>query len=101
MLPDSGIMVFETPNRPETRSTQRKLPPERPDGIPIAYDDHRLVANSGLIVPVTLAHRLGLGELADHHIDPRPVDIWAGTPTKDKQHDGIRLQKPSSQPTWA
>ena len=35
-------------------------PPERPDIIQIAYDDYRLVANSGLILPVTLAHHLGL-----------------------------------------
>ena len=45
------------------------LPPERPDRIHVAVNEHRLVANSGLILPVTLAHRLGLGELADHHID--------------------------------
>ena len=41
------------------------VPPERPDGIQIAFDDHRLVANAGLILPVTLAHHLGLGELVD------------------------------------
>ena len=45
------------------------LPPERPDRIHVAFDDHRLVANSGLILPVTLAHHLGLGELVDHHVD--------------------------------
>ncbi len=39
------------------------LPPERPDRITVAFDDHRLVANAGLILPVTLAHHLGL---ADH-----------------------------------
>ena len=61
-------MVFETENRPETRSTQRILPPERPDRIHVAFDDHRLVANVGLLLPVTLAHRLGLGELVDHHV---------------------------------
>ena len=26
------------------------LPPERPDRIQIAFDDHRLVANAGLIL---------------------------------------------------
>ena len=41
------------------------LTPERPDRITVAFDDHRLVANSGLILPVTLAHQLGLGELVD------------------------------------
>ena len=45
------------------------LPPERPDRIQIAFDDHRLVANAGLILPVTLAHHLGLGELVDRHVD--------------------------------
>ena len=45
------------------------LPPERPDRIQIAFDDHRLVANAGLLLPVTLAHHLGLGELVDRHVD--------------------------------
>ena len=45
------------------------LPLEHPDRIHIAFDDHRLVANAGLILPVTLAHHLGLGELVDHHVD--------------------------------
>ena len=42
---------------------------EQPDRIQIAFDDHRLVANAGLILPVTLAHHLGLGELVDRHVD--------------------------------
>ena len=45
------------------------LPPEQPDRIQIAFDDHRLVANAGLLLPVTLAHHLGLGELVDRHVD--------------------------------
>ena len=45
------------------------LPLEHPDRIHIAFDDHRLVANAGLILPVTLAHHLGLEELVDHHVD--------------------------------
>ena len=45
------------------------LPPERPDRIQVAFDDHRLVANAGLLLPVTLAHHLGLGELVDRHVD--------------------------------
>ena len=32
-------------------------------------DDHRLVANAGLLLPATLARHLGLGELVDHHLD--------------------------------
>ena len=45
------------------------LPPERLDRIQVAFDDHRLVANAGLLLPVTLAHHLGLGELVDRHVD--------------------------------
>ena len=45
------------------------LPLEQPDRIHVAFDDHRLVANAGLLLPVTLARHLGLGELADRHID--------------------------------
>ncbi len=45
------------------------LPRNDPDRIQIAFDDHRLVANAGLILPVTLAHHLGLGELVDRHVD--------------------------------
>ena len=45
------------------------LPRERPDRIQIAFDDHRLVANAGLILPVTLAHHLGLSALVDSHVD--------------------------------
>ena len=45
------------------------LPLEHPDHIQISFDDHRLVANARLLLPVTLAQRLGLGELVDHHVD--------------------------------
>ena len=45
------------------------LPRERLDLIHVAFDDHRLMANAGLILPVTLAHHLGLGELVDCHVD--------------------------------
>ena len=45
------------------------LPRNHPDRIRIAFDDHRLVANAGLLLPATLAQRLGLGELVDNHVD--------------------------------
>ena len=45
------------------------LPRNDPDRIHIAFDDRRLVANAGLLLPVTLAHRLGLGELVDRDVD--------------------------------
>ena len=44
------------------------LPPERPDRIHVAPDDYHLVANAGLILPVTPAHHLGLGELVDRRL---------------------------------
>ena len=45
------------------------LPLEHPDRIQIAFDDPRLVANTGLMLPATLALHLGLGELVDRHLD--------------------------------
>ena len=45
------------------------LPRNHPDRIRIVFDDHRLVANAGLLLPATLAQHLGLGELVDHHLD--------------------------------
>ena len=52
------------------------LADDHPDRIQIAFDDHRLVANAGLILPATLGRHLGLPELVDRHLDlgrcPRP-----------------------------
>ena len=52
------------------------LPDDHPGRIQIAFDDHRLVANAGLILPATLGQHLGLPELVDRHLDlgsrPRP-----------------------------
>ena len=45
------------------------LPRNHPDRIHVAFDDHRLVANAGLLLPATLARRLGLSELVDRHLD--------------------------------
>ena len=39
------------------------------NGYTTAFDDHRLVANAGLLLPVTLAHHLGLSALVDSHVD--------------------------------
>ena len=40
------------------------MPPRNhPDRIQITFDDRRLLANAGLILPATLALRLGLPEL--------------------------------------
>ena len=39
------------------------LPLEHLDRIQIAFDDHRLVNNAGLLLPATLALNLGLRQL--------------------------------------
>ena len=43
------------------------LPRNHPDRIRIAFDDHRLVANAGLVLPATLALRLP--QLLQKHLD--------------------------------
>ena len=45
------------------------LPRNQPDRIRIAFDDHRLVNNAGLILPATLALHLGLPQLVDRYLD--------------------------------
>ena len=39
------------------------------DRLDVAFDDDRLVADAGLLLPATLARRLGLRELVDEHLD--------------------------------
>ena len=48
---------------------RKMLPRSSPDGIHIAFDDHRLVANAGLILPATLAQHLGLPQLVQQRLD--------------------------------
>ena len=50
------------------------LPRNHPDRIQIAFDDPRLVANAGLLLPVTLAH---------HAAGAKSAWIWVrpGVPT--------------------
>ncbi len=45
------------------------LPRNHPDRIQITFDEHRLVANVGLLLPITLALHLGLPQLVDRHLD--------------------------------
>ena len=40
-----------------------------PDRIQITFDDRRLVANAGLVLPATLARHLGLPELVQQRLD--------------------------------
>ena len=39
------------------------------DQLQVTFDDHRLVADAGLLLPATLAQHLGLQELADSYLD--------------------------------
>ena len=64
---ESGIMVLE--QKPARKQGAPNLPQNKPDRIRILFDDHRLVANAGLLLPATLARHLGLRELVDHHLD--------------------------------
>ena len=45
------------------------LPHNHPDRIQIAFDDHRLVSNDGLLLPATLALHLGLSQLVQQRLD--------------------------------
>ena len=60
------------------------LPRNHPGRMQIAFDDHRLVANAGLLLPAILAQHLGLRELVDHHLDLGGVPGRANT--GDKPH---------------
>ena len=43
-----------------------RIPPDRSH---VAFDDHRLVDNAGLILPATLAPHLRLPQLVDRRLD--------------------------------
>ena len=45
------------------------LPRNHPDRVRIAFDDHRLLSNAGLILQATLALHLGLPQLVQEHLD--------------------------------
>ena len=61
------------------------LPRHHPDRIRIAFDDHRLVTDAGLLLPATGALHLGLPQLVDRCLDlgcaPGPaflLSVWTG-----------------------
>ena len=58
------------------------LPRNHPDRIRIVFDDRRLVANAGLLLPATLAQHLGMGALVDHHLDLGRAPGRANTGTR-------------------
>ena len=76
------------------------LPRNHPNRIKIAFDDHRLVANAGLLLPATLAQHLGLGELVDNHVDLGDAPGRANTGDKGLCTKSlISPEKSSSHPT--
>ena len=76
------VKGYRKPTRNEEHSKDA-TPPEGPDCIQIAFDDHRLVANAGLLLPATLALHLGLGELVEtgESRTPRPETPLIGYAT--------------------
>ena len=58
------------------------LPRNDPDRIHIAFDDRRLVANTGLILPATLALHLGLPQLVQECLDLADAPGRANTGAK-------------------
>ena len=64
------------------------LAPSSPDRLRIAFDDDRLVDHAGLLLPATLAGRLGLRELTDAHLDLGQNDqarTWYQRASKDSR----------------
>ena len=55
------------------------LVPERSGRIHAAFDDRRPVANAGLVLSVSLAHRPGLGGPVDHYVDPEDEPVSLAT----------------------
>ena len=58
------------------------LPRHHPDRIRVAFDDHRLMANAGLLLPSILALHLGLPQLVQEHLDLGDAPGWANTGDK-------------------
>ena len=56
------------------------LPCNHPDRIQITFDDRRLVANAGLLLPAALAQHLGLPELVQQRLDLAVPGAEAGNP---------------------
>ena len=55
-----------------------------------AFDDHRLVANAGLILPATLAQHLGLPQLVDRRLGPGPGPGPSQSWRQDDDPGGLR-----------
>ena len=70
------------------------LPRNDPDRIQITFDDHRLVANAGLILPTTLARHLGLPQLVQQRLDLGNAPGLARSPSLT-HHPWCQRQRPS------
>ena len=57
--------------------TRKRAPSDGIDDLEVAFDDERLVADAGLVLPATLCDRLGAMELIDGLVE-RPGDPAIG-----------------------
>src|SRR5438034_5816521 len=62
------MALLTRPSRPDQEGTC-SMRSYNPDQIEVRFDDERLVADAGLLLPATLAVGLGLGELVDECVD--------------------------------
>ena len=62
-------MVLKQKPGPRKGAPDRCYHVTTPTASKSLFDDHRLVANAGLILPTTLALRLGLPQLLRKHLD--------------------------------
>ena len=62
-------MVLKQKTDPKPRVPNRCYHGTHPDRIQITFDDHRLVANAGLALLVTLARHLRLPQLVQQRLD--------------------------------
>ena len=58
-----------TRDRSQKSGANRMLPRNHFDRIQLAFADHRLVDNAGLLLSASLARHLGLRLLVDHHLN--------------------------------
>ena len=65
------------------------LPRNHPDRIQITFDDRRLVANAGLLLPATLARHLGLPELVRQRLDLGDAPGRANHERQDDDAGGV------------
>ena len=75
-------MVLKQKTGPRKGAPDRCYHVTTPIASQIAFDDHRQVANAGLILPATLALRLGLSQLLRNHLD------LGGAPGRAGRHEG-------------